>query len=155
MTPQNTTQKDMTVEITVQTQLFDLNTVEYVTVEQKTIYDAITSDEDFKNRIPDDKTRLELQKLAFETLLRRQIKAKPDGVWMLKGTETPFSGVSANEEAFNDTVRGLMKSFDLGPDATVEQKRAARAEVIEIIKASPRIIEKLRKKIESTEAPTV
>ena len=144
--------KDGMVDFTVQTQLFDVNTVDYVTVERKESYKAIESDSDFVSRVPDEALRLELYKIGYEIVLRRKIKASTDldpHSWIVKATGKNFEGVAANDKHFNQTVNGLMAS-SLTPETTPEERAAIRQEVIDIIKASPLIIAQLRKKAQST-----
>jgi len=135
-----------TVEFTVQTQLFDLDTVDYVTVERKAKYPAIVSDADFVARVPDLTLRLELYKIAFEIVQRREIKKSTDldpHSWIVKGTDKNFAGTAAPDKAFNQTVNGLMQP-SLRDDMTAEEKAALRASVIDDIKNSPRVIAKLK-----------
>lgn len=143
--------------LTVQRTITDLATFAEVTVRKESTFVPADSVQSALARLGNDNAKL--MKAINEGLKaeeRRQLGDTP-GDWLVvdedgKTTDQPFQGIQADNVKVNLFVLQMAKTvYSYNKDMTAEQKTAAKAAAIEMIKSTPVIFEGMKKNCAVTE----
>lgn len=137
-------------KLRTQRSLFDLDSMSDVSLFKEIEFQPVTTAEEALNRVGHDKAKFlavineGLQSHALEAA--RNDNSIP---WMQENDEgeaSAFAGTPADSKAVNGLVLNLAKSvFGYSKDATPDQKRAAKQSALDMVKATPAIVEGLKK----------
>lgn len=137
-------------ELTTQSTIFNLDTMEQVTLKKTVTFEPVRSAAEFTERLGNDTVSI---LKAMNDGLRTAVYAKTkedNGIpWMVEtedGKLEAFSGTPANMEGVNNLVLSLAKQiFGYSKDKTPEEKKAAKDSAVAFIRANDQIREGLKK----------
>jgi hypothetical protein len=139
-----------TQELKVQRTVFDLDTMDEVTLQKVGTFKPVETTQEALHRLANDAAK-------FLAVINRGLKSEEQQAmvdnstiaWQIEDEEgklSDFSGTPADSKAVNGLVLNLAKSvFGYSKDATVEVKRGAKESAINMIKSTEAIREGLKR----------
>lgn len=131
--------------------LFDLDSMADVTLQKEVPdFEPVTTAQEAMHRLGNDTAKfLQVINDGLMGHLRDSVKDNNDIPWQVaddEGNLAVFAGTPADSKAVNGLVLNLAKSvFGYTKESTPDEKRAAKDSALEMIKATPKIVEGLKK----------
>ena len=141
--------------IKTQTSIFDLDTFDSVLVGKETTFTPATSYAEALARLGGDESKLlETINSGLEDSARNELRTNPEIPWKTFDEEgnpsADFSGTAADEEKVNALRNQLARSiFNYSADMKPEEKKAAKAAAMDMIKNTQSIRDGLVKSMQS------
>lgn len=134
----------------VQDTVFALETMEEITLVKESDFVPVTTAKDALDRLGNDPVAfLAIINDGLESAAKKALKNDSAIAWMQEtddGKLVPFSGTVANMKAVNGLTLTLAKSvFGYTKEASLDEKRAAKASALEMIRTTPAIVAGLQK----------
>lgn len=132
------------MKISVTKLVFDLNTMDEVTLVREGEFTPVASMEEFLQRLGGDTAKvLEVANKGLVDVAKAELKTS-DGQWLQLDEETgatsEFTGTQANKKAVNNLVLTLAKTlFGFVKEAGREAKREAKEKALNFIRSNEQI----------------
>lgn len=139
--------------LTIQKGLFDLKTMDTVTLKKTVPFQPVDSVQAANERLGNNLDKLiEVINRGLQAHTREAAINDNSQPWMVEDEEgnlVPFDGIPADEKLVNGLILNLAKSlFGYNKDMEVEEKRAAKESAVEMIRNTPAIRDGLQKQAE-------
>ena len=133
-----------------QRSVFALDTMDEVTLVKTADFKEVTTAKEALDRLGNDSAKfLEVINTGLEDMARKSLVGDSNIPWMQEaedGTLSPFSGTVADQKQVNNLILTLAKTvFGYSKDKTIEERRAAKDDALEMIKSSDKMKEGLQK----------
>lgn len=136
--------------IEVQRSVFALETMEEVLLVKETEFVPVSDNGEALKRLGGDTAKfLAVINAGLKDETRRALISDPAVGWMQEdeeGNKTPFSGTIADKKTVNTLQLTLAKTvFQYSKDAAVDEKRKAKADALDMIRSTPKLLEGLQR----------